>query len=204
MQWSADTTLNQLTLDRAAAEKSLDSLGWQKGADGIRVRNQTPLAFTVLIPGSSPQRQRLAVLMQEQWRQIGADVSIENVDFTAMNQRNSTGSFDAVITALSTSPSPSGIRQSWSTTALSMPGGFNIGGYSNPVVDAAIENALAAHSIEDARRHYRTAYQTLLDDAPAIWVFEPVIRGGAHRRLELPPMRADAWWTSIPRWRIAD
>jgi hypothetical protein len=46
------------------------------------------------------------------------------------------------------------------------------------------------------------AYQALLDDVPGIWLYEPVFVAAASRRLELPTFRADAWWMSIPTWRV--
>jgi hypothetical protein len=34
-------------------------------------------------------------------------------------------------------------------------------------------------------------------------VYEPVIFAGANKRLETGTMREDAWWTSIPSWRVS-
>jgi hypothetical protein len=42
----------------------------------------------------------------------------------------------------------------------------------------------------------------LLDDAPAIWLIEPIAVGAVNRRVVLPPLRQDAWWASIPAWRV--
>jgi ABC-type transport system substrate-binding protein len=104
--------------------------------------------------------------------------------------------------ALTAAPSPSGIRQTWTTGSISSPTTLNIGRYSNRKVDLAIDSAVSATDVALARHHYSTAYQTLLDDAAAIWMFEPLVLAGVSRRLELGTMRADAWWTSIPAWRV--
>jgi peptide/nickel transport system substrate-binding protein len=201
MQWSADSTLRQIAFDRANAARILDSLGWRPGKDSMRARAGKPLAFTLLTPKSAA-RQRFAVAMQEQWRQVGAQVEIEIVDFPIFNVRSAGHQFETAFNLVGSSPSPN-LRQAWSTAAITMASGVNYGRYSNPAVDAAIDSAVAATSLSSARAHYRGAYQTLLDDAPAIWLFEPVVVAGVNRRLTIGSMRPDAWWVSIPGWRVA-
>src|SRR5437868_4443001 len=65
--------------DLAAAERTLDSLGWRAGADGVRARGGKPLAFSLLVPTTSAPRIRLAVLVQEQLKRVGAKVTIEQL-----------------------------------------------------------------------------------------------------------------------------
>jgi peptide/nickel transport system substrate-binding protein len=202
VQWSADTTLRQLPFDRDAAGLVLDSLGWTVGADGMRSRGGRPLAFSVMVSAASVPRQRLATLLQDQWRAVGVHLEIDRLDGATMMSRAGGATYDAVLMALAPAPSPAGIRQTWSTSALSMGNGLNLGRYSNPVVDAHIDSALSAQSIERARAHYGTAYQLLLDDAPAIWLVEPIAVGAVNRRVVLAPLRGDAWWASIPAWRV--
>jgi ABC-type transport system substrate-binding protein len=203
-QWSADTTLRQIPFDRAAAARLLDSLGWVAGKDGIRARAGRPLAFTVLLPGSSADRQRLAVLLQEQWRQVGVQVKIENADFSAFSASIHSGRFDATLNQLSPAPSPNGLRQNWSTAALSMSNGMNLGHYADPALDVEIDSALNATTPVSGRAHYRAAYQALLDAAPAIWLYEPVVVAGFNKRVTTGPLRPDAWWASIPNWRVSN
>lgn len=203
LQWSADTTLNQIAFDRAAAVKTLDSLGWKVGADGVRARNGRRLAFSVLVSTSSDERKRAAVLLQEQWRQIGVQVEVEVLDNAGMGQRVTGRRFDAFTHGLTAGPSPSGIRQSWTTAALTMRNGFNFGRYINPRVDSSIDAAITATNVDTAKARYRLAYQTLVDDAPAIWLMEPSVFAAANRRLDVGTLRRDAWWSGIPDWRLA-
>jgi ABC-type transport system substrate-binding protein len=83
-----------------------------------------------------------------------------------------------------------------------MSNGLNLGRYSNAELDAQIDSAVSASTIHEARAYYRAAYQLLLDDAPAVWLLEPAAVGAVNRRVALPPLRADAWWASIPAWRV--
>ncbi|MFI5310655.1 MAG: ABC transporter substrate-binding protein [Gemmatimonadales bacterium] len=201
-QWSSDTTMAQIHFDRAAAARTLDSLGWRAAADGMRARNGKPLAFSLLVPSSSVNRQRFAVLIQEQLRQVGVKMDIDVLDNNAMGERFRARRFDAVFGGLVPTPSPSGIRQSW-TSAAANPGGFNQGRFRNPAFDAQVDSAVVARDQLTARRHYRAAYQLAIDEAPAIWVYEPPRFMGVNKRLHLTALRPDGWWLGLPEWTVA-
>ena len=201
-QWASDSTMVQLRFDRTAAARTLDSLGWRLGAGGLRSRRGRPLAFTLLVPTGSANRMRAAPIVQEQLRQVGIKVELELLDDNAFIARRKSRQFDAILQSLSTSPSPSGIRQTW-TTSAAREGGFNDGKYENSVFDALVDSALAAGDMHTARAQYRAAYQIILDDAPAIWLYEPRPMAAIRRRLHTGALRGDAWWAGLPAWSIA-
>ena len=200
-QWSADTSITQIAFDRPGAARVLDSLGWHLGADGLRTRQGRPLAFTLIVPTSSKARLSFAVLIQEQLRLAGVKVEIAKLDANAMGERLETHLFDAAMGALSTTPSPSGLKQTW-MSAAARNGGFNFGRFMNEQFDAEADSAMRSSTQADARAHYRAAYQTIVDDAPAIWLFEPPNLAGVNARLQIGTIRPDAWWMSLPNWSI--
>lgn len=200
-QWASDTTVRQIGFDRAAAMRTLDSLGWRAGPGGVRARNGRQLAFTLLVP-VIPTRVALSVLIQEQLRLAGVKVDIEKIDMSAMVDRVKLRTFDAVMGGFTSSPSPSGVTQTW-TSAAAAKGGLNYGGYESKPFDAQVDSAGASGSIAIAKAHYKTANQIIVDDAPAIWLYEPPILAGANVRLQIGTVRADAWWMGIPGWTIA-
>lgn len=202
-QWTSDTTLAELSFDRAAAMRALDSLGWRPAPDGIRVRNGQRLEFTLVRPSSSKSRELFAVLIQEQLRQAGVQVNIQPLDFSAFSARAAKRDFDALMDGLHTGPSPSGVRDSWSSAGIGQGTGPNTGGYASTAFDAQVDSAFASSDARAARSHYRSAYQTIVDDAPAIWLFEPVAVAGVSRRLNVSALRADGWWLGIPGWTMA-
>ena len=201
-QWAADSTMAQLAFDRAAAARTLDSLGWRAGADGVRWRNGRPLRFTLSLSTGSKNRQRFAPLIQEQLRLAGVRVDLEVLDDNAFIARRRSRRFDAILNGLGTSPSPSGIRQCW-TSSGAKENGFNDGRYENAVFDAHVDSALAAGDVGVAKAHFRAAYQVILDDAPAIFLYEPVPVAAMRRRLQTGALRGDAWWAGIPTWSMA-
>lgn len=201
-QWSADTTVAQIPFDRDAATRLLDSLGWRAGANGVRMRNGKPLAFSLILPGVSAARGRFAVLIQEQLRQVGVKVDLEKLEGKAWQERSAQHLFDATMGGWHATPTPTGIKQTWTSSATGK-GGLNWGRYQNGAFDAQVDSALTAASQPAARAHYRAAYQIIIDDAPAIWLYEPPLLAGANARVQLGLIRPDAWWMGIPGWSIA-
>ena len=195
---AADTSMTHLPFDPARAQQLLDSLGWRDAnGDGIRERNGRPLAFGVIVPSSSRPRLDAAVVMQEMLRQVGANLEVEQMEFNAFLERQRTRRFDAWMGLWQTDPSPSGVLQTWGASGES-----NFGAYANARFDALVDSAVHAPAADASRRFWRTAYQTIIDDAPAIWLYEPRLVMGHHRRLQLAGLREDAWWAGIPEWSI--
>jgi len=200
--WAADTTVAQLPFDRTGATRLLDSLGWRTGSDGIRARAGRKLAFTLLVPSQIATRTRMAVLIQEQLRLAGVQVKVEKIDINAMIDREAKHDFDAVMAGLTATPSPGGVKQTWISSA-STGGGLNYGNYHSAAFDAAVDSATSAASLTAAKAHYRTANQIIVNDAPAIWLYEPPVLAGASTRLQIGAVRPDAWWMDIPSWTVS-
>jgi peptide/nickel transport system substrate-binding protein len=99
-------------------------------------------------------------------------------------------------------PSPAGIRQTWGMIGARTSGGSNYGSYESAAFDARVDSALGTNSPDRSRTYWLRAYQTIVDDAPAVWLFEPRLVAGAHRRLRLATLRADAWWAELDEWSI--
>ena len=201
---SGDITVTEIPHDVARAGALLDSLGWRMGADSVRAKNGRPLAFRLAVPTSSATRGRMAVLLQEQLRRVGARVEIDGQEFNAFVDRQQRRDFDSYFGAWNVDPTPGSIRQTWGTAGMQGSEGSNYGSYSSPAFDALVDSALATTDPARARSLYQRAYQRIIDDAPAIWVYEPRFFAGAHRRLRPVYMRADGWWAGIADWTIPE
>ena len=200
---TTDPNLAQIPFDLERSRQLLDSLGWRDAnGDGIRERNGRPLQFSIGVPGSSAARVRLAVLLQEQLRQAGAKVDVDQLDFPVLLDRMRKRTFDVVIGTWQAQASPGSVRQSWGTTGSRARNGLNYGSYESPVFDAYIDSALAASAIPQRRALFTRAYETIVQDAPAIWLAEPIPTLAYHARLQVAHMRPDAWWASVPEWWI--
>ncbi len=194
--------LRQQPFDRTAARALLDSLGWtDTNGDGIRERNGVRLAFEIMVPSSSVERERMAVLLQDEWRQIGTDVSLLRLEVNALISRLESGRFDAFMGGWTVNPGLSGLRQVWSTRAIGA-GGSNYGGYGNRNVDATLDTALTTFDPDLSRTALQRTLQMMLDDAPALWLGEPQAVAGMHRRIDPGVLPAIGYWHGLPDWRI--
>jgi peptide/nickel transport system substrate-binding protein len=203
-QFTADTTIAQLPFDRTAAAALLDSLGWRVDPkDGMRRRNGKLLTFTALIPGSSRNRERASVLMQEQLRQVGITMEIERAENNTFTQKRQDGQFDVVFGGWLTTPSPRGLRSTWGSFGDEGWGGQNDGRYSSAAFDAAVQSGLTAMDPTTARAHFKDAYGIIVNDAAAMFLYEPRTVAVVHKRLRIPAWRPDGWWRSLPEWSVA-
>jgi peptide/nickel transport system substrate-binding protein len=199
---TTDSLVSQLPYDTARASRALDSLGWsRRDAAGTRTRNGRRLAFSVIVPSSSANRTRAAVIIQEQLRRVGVRMDIEGMDNSAFGARWSGKKFDAALGAFNMGSTPGATNRAWGTAGISA-AGINFGSYSNPVFDAAVDSALTSNDRARARALFTRAYRTINEDSPAIWLYEPKSVIGIHRRIRTTPMRPGAWWTDLASWWI--
>ncbi|MEO8333763.1 MAG: peptide ABC transporter substrate-binding protein [bacterium] len=198
---AADTTLPQIPYDTIKAKALLDSAGWVPGADGIRVKNGRRLEFALSTPSSSAARKQYAVLLQDAFRKVGAAVKVDESDFASMRAKEVERTFDAEMSLFNADPSVSGLRQSWSSAAA-VKGGSNYSSYSNPVVDALLDSAVTTFDPARTRAYARRAFETIIEDAPGIWLYELSARAGIHKRIHTTPMRADGYWSGLADWWI--
>ena len=200
---TTDPNLQQIPFDLPRARAILDSLGWRvTTSDSMRTRNGRPLRFTMSVPNTSQVRVQLAVLLQEQFRRAGVKMDVEQLDFPVLAEKDRKRTFDATIGQWNTQPSPGAVLGSWGLAGSRAASGNNFGTYENPVFDANVDSALASFDLATRKRYFTTAYQTIIQDAPAIWIAEPRQIIGYHSRLQLGTLRPDAWWIHIPDWSI--
>ena len=198
---TTDPRVPQIPFDSARARAILDSLGWsRRNGRGIRIKNGRELAFNLLVPTTSLNRIRMAVLIQAQLRSMGIRVDIDQMDNSSFIARQEAHSFETALGNWHMGASPDGTRQAWSSAGIGKDG-VNYGSYRNPTFDAQLDSALVAEP-EHARERFTVAYATINQDAPAVWLYEPRTVIGLHRRLRTGWMRPDAWWADLGDWHI--
>jgi peptide/nickel transport system substrate-binding protein len=197
---TTDTTIG-IRYDPDQAARTLDSLGWKRGADGLRSRGKTPLAFALMVPSSSAIRTRIAVLLQEQWRKAGANVRIDQLELNTFGGRMEERKFDALLNAWHIDPTPSSVREEWASSEIKK-GGYNATSYRNPGFDAVVDSAINEMNPSRSVELYRRAYRILTDDAPAMWIYELRNVHGVSKRIHPVGIRPDAWWADLADWSV--
>jgi peptide/nickel transport system substrate-binding protein len=197
----ADSSTKMFGYDTVAAKALLDSAGWRVGANGIRAKNGVPMRFSVLVPATSLPRRSYAVLIQGAFQKIGVQLDIDQLDIKALLARRSVGDFDAIFDAFMPDPDAGGARQNWATSGIG-PTGQNPLQYSNKTVDALLDSAAASGDLAKVKAIMLRAHQHIIDDAPAIWLYDYTSVLAVNRRFDYPPMRGDGWFTTLPDWTV--
>lgn len=200
---SVDTTMPQLSFDRTAATQLLDSLGWTvSNTDSVRRRAGKPLAFEILVPSSSSTRRRMGVLLQEQLRAVGVSATVSAVEPGVFFARLEKGEFDVALNMWRAVPGPGSLREVWGSLRAGQKGP-NFGRYSNATFDALVDSASRSYDARQRTALLRRAHRVIVDDAAAVWLYEPRNVAAVRRDIEPVGMRADAWWAELPDWKVS-
>lgn len=197
----ADSTIKLPPYDTTAAKALLDSAGWKAGPDGVRTKNGKKLQFSIVYPSSSLPRRQYSVLLQDQLRKLGAQVDIESPDGPTFLARTNAGDYDAQLAGFNVDPSVSGTKQNWSAKAFP-PAGLNSLLYDNPKVDVLLDSAAMLFDPAKAHSAASRAFQGIVDDAPAVFLYDMVLIDAVNRRFNTAPTRPDGWWVNLADWSV--
>jgi len=199
----ADSTIVTIAYDSSGAARLLDSLGWTLPAGKtVRERRGQPLKFSVLVPTVSANRMTMIVAIQESLRKLGVEVTVDAVDGNTFVGRLGARDFDVVFHGMHVEPSVSGLRASWTVASARAANGLNFGNYENPRFDAHLDSALAARDLASARPHAKQAFETIVADAPAVWIYETRTATLMHKRIRPVHLVSTAWWAGLADWSI--
>ena len=199
----ADSTIVTIAYDSSGAARLLDSLGWTLPAGKtVRERRGQPLTFSVLVPTVSANRMTMIVAIQESLRKLGVEVTVDAVDGNTFVGRLGARDFDVVFHGMHVEPSVSGLRASWTVASARAANGLNFGNYENPRFDAHLDSALAARDLASARPHAKQAFETIVADAPAVWIYETRTATLMHKRIRPVHLVSTAWWAGLADWSI--
>ena len=152
-----------------------------------------------MVPGPSPSRVQIAQALQEMWRRAGAEVTVTRVDFPVFQERLAAGRFDSYIGAYLDEPTLRGLEEQWGTAGWDQ---VNYGRWSLPAFDSLLAQAAATGDTGVAGPLYRQALSLLNQDAPAIFLYNPVARSAISRRLDHVTINPYAWLATLPEWSV--
>ncbi len=144
--------------DPAGAEALLDAAGYKRGADGIRFK--TGMAIREYLDASYYE------LAAAYWRDIGVEIEIDVMDiagFQMVTRDQDTYRIGGLALAFRQTNYVSTLRWIWYTD---MPGN---NAYSDPQMDAMIEAAEAAGTIEEQLRILKETNTWIIENALTVW-----------------------------------
>ncbi len=188
--------------DPDEARRLLAAAGWNDtDGDGVLDRNGIPFRFEILTKQGDPVRESGSVILRENLRDVGVEVTILAMELAAGLDRLRAGRFDSYFGRMNANlhGDPSGYIKS---TAVEE---FNIGRYANSVVDSLLAVALGTRDRAAALPVWLEIQETLAEDPPAAYLFYPENLVGIGRRLRnvephllSPVNNLSEWWIAPP------
>ncbi len=148
------------------ARALLDEAGWKTDpATGMRRKDGKPLAFTFLTRDESSDK--FLALYGEDLRKAGVEMKIERKDWAAWTRDMDEYKFDMTWAAWSAGlhPDPEGM---WSSAEADKPGGNNITGFKDQMVDELIETQKSIFSVRERNGICRRIDSILAERVPYI------------------------------------
>jgi len=145
-----------LPFDTASATELLEGAGWvDRDGDGIREQDGVPLRFHAMV---SENRHPMAVVLQAQWRRVGADAVIDVLNEGAAMARFRERDFDAFITSGNWGNAVQALTNTESRSSQT--------GYRNPEFDSLMAAVEAAASLQDVETAFAALWPILHAEVP--------------------------------------
>ncbi len=162
--------------DPARANAILDSLGFARGADGIRrLADGRPWRWDVLCVSGWSDWVRASQIIARNLRAIGVDASVRTYDFAAWFQKVQEGDFDLSMGWSIEGPLPwhlyRWLMSSATIKPLGSPSPGNWHRYSSPAADRALAAFESATDPAEQRRLGAELQRLFVAEAPAIPLF---------------------------------
>lgn len=200
--WAYDPTAGSLKYDPAGARALLQRDGWTATADGIRVKDGRRLQVQIIYSGSTKVEPPAVLLLEQQERDVGIDVSIKSYSsevMTALDGPLYRGHYQVALFAFQSQIDPDA---SWVIScAQRAPNGFNWARYCSPAVERALQQGYSVYDRAARRRAYAFVQRQLLRDMPYAFLWQRSEVDVIPTRLKgfAPPAYMSAY-ASAGRW----
>ena len=207
--WAYDNTLNPYPYDVEKAKALLDAAGWKDvNGDGIRVKGQQSLAFTLTTP-DDPARVALANEIAKEWQAVGVKAAVSAVPASLLVQNVLLPrQFDAVLYEWRTLSNDPDQYENWHQTQIpSGTGqGQNYSGLNDRDISEALEAARKTNDQATRIQLYRQFQELFADRVPALLLYYPVYTYAVDSRvhgIQLAPMlSASDRFRNVAQWYL--
>jgi peptide/nickel transport system substrate-binding protein len=187
--------------DPQAALALFAEAGYTRGPNGVLTRNGQPLQFTILT-SEDRLRQDIAIVIQDQLSQIGAQVEVRTIEFQTMLQQHRARDYDSVLSGwildtFRVDPNPL-----FSCEEARTPQSANRAAYCNPVADELAATGLRTLDEEEARGVWTEYTEVLAEDQPIAILFWQEQLSAVHQRLQGVVMDVRGKLITAPEWWI--
>lgn len=171
--WAYDPNVRHYNHDSGQANNLLDQAGWQRGPDGIRVKDGQRLAPVILV-ADLPDHVSLAQAMAQQLKSLGMDATVQAVGFDGLVKdflapRN----FQVALLDWDDPGSDPDPYPLWHSSQAT-PDGLNFSNWKNTQADAQLELGRSTADMDLRKRAYSDFQSIFASDLPAFLLFHPI------------------------------
>ncbi|MFC1571099.1 peptide-binding protein [Candidatus Margulisiibacteriota bacterium] len=142
------------------------------------------LEFTILVNQGNKEREKAAIILQQQYKKVGVKVKIRVMEWSALlkivNAPTDPKDFDAVIMGWSLGLDPDGYSI-WHSSQY--PRGFNFIKYVNKEADKLLESGRTTMDKNERKKIYAKLWQVIADDQPYLFLWYPKSIAGVRERV---------------------
>jgi peptide/nickel transport system substrate-binding protein len=172
--WAYEPKVKQYNYDPQLAQKLLDAAGFRRGSDGLR--------FHLALKTSTDQSTRLlAQAIADEWRRVGVELDLRSLEFSTFYSDITRGSFQLYTLRLIGGNNDPDIFDYVFGSNKTPPNGANRGHYSNPQLDALLDQARVEMDRQKRKALLSRIQKLVAEDEPYInlWYVDNVC---VHRK----------------------
>ena len=159
--------------DPLEAARLLDEAGIvDRNGDGVREQGNVPFKLTLIYPASSRQQERAATVVADELRRVGLVLELEPLEWPQFMRRLETHDFELASIQWSIDAEPDLYPLFHSTQVA---GALNYGGYSDPAVDAWLEDLRKEERRSRRNELLHEIVVRLRRDEPYTFLFSPLV-----------------------------
>ena len=162
--------------DPEKAKALLEGAGWKPGSDGIRVKDGKRLAFENACTAGNKQREQIQQLLQQQWRQIGVEMTISNKPAAVLfGEFYRMSKFQTILIGIAMGADPDHSFRLHSRYIPAKGGmGRNSIAYENAEVDRLLDAGVKEVDQEKRKKIYFRLQEILVEDLPHLPIYHYV------------------------------
>lgn len=142
-----DKSIEIRTYDKEKARFLLTQEGYEKGSNGLLMKNNVPFRFTLLVNEENTDRVNVAKVIKELYAEIGIEVTIEAVDKDTYFNRITSRQFDAFLGGFKLSYATD---LSFALNSNRIGSGENYVGYNDETMNELLQKAFLANETTKA------------------------------------------------------
>jgi len=200
--WAYNPDVPRYDFNLEQAKQELQAAGYEIGSDGLARKDGQPLTLRLLFgPNTSRERERIATILQNNWRQIGVQVEIQGLEWATFLDTIQKPPFDwdLVIGGWASTLDPHWMVQIWSQQGIPE---LNMVNYVNPQIEDLFKQGAIPFDQAERKPYYDQIQRILAEDSPYIFLFFSKTFTGVNKRVVVNEPKRLGIAYDIQEWYI--